>query len=127
MTPETAPDSTPVAADPADPVTAESAADDVPAGTEAKAKGADAARPQTTALYARRSRTPALGLWVLIAIAVGALIGVIAALATQTFWIAGIAYFAAIGALFIGMPLAAIAALVDARRNRSAPARSSRR
>jgi hypothetical protein len=73
---------------------------------------------QATTLYVRRGRTPALGFWVLLSILVGAVVGLIVAFVSGAGDLGGIAMFLAYGAMFVGIPLAAIAALVDALRHR---------
>lgn len=76
-----------------------------------------------TAVYVRRGRTPALGLWVVLALALGAVLGLVVGAVTGVNYLAGLAYFALCGAMFIGLPLAAIAALLDAIRARRLTAR----
>jgi hypothetical protein len=110
-------------ADPAtDPATDHAAEDPAPTrDPEAQAEPEDEEFPgldQATTLYVRRGRTPALGFWVLLSILVGAVVGLIVAFVSGAGDLGGIAMFLAYGAMFVGIPLAAIAALVDALRHR---------
>ena len=83
---------------------------------------ADPAASGTT-LYVRRGRTPTLGFWVALAILVPA----VAALFSAPFFdfadLSGVVNFVLVVAVFVGLPLAAIAAFVDARMHRDRPRR----
>lgn len=74
----------------------------------------DAEPADVTAIYVRHSRTPTLGFWVVLVVAVGALAGGIIGVVTGADTVGGIAYFAGSGVLFIGGPLALVVAIVDA-------------
>lgn len=65
-------------------------------------------------LLVRRRRTPALGLWVLLALAVPFLIGMIVAWSVEVRHLTGMLYFGVTAAVLIGFPLAMVAAIVDA-------------
>lgn len=75
--------------------------------------------PETTAVYVRRRRVPTLAFWVALAIFVGLVAGAITALVTGVGDIGSILYFAVTGGVFVGLPLALIAAIVDAVKHRS--------
>lgn len=72
-----------------------------------------------TSLYVRRRRTPTLGLWVTLAIALPALAALLSAPLFDFADISGVLNFMLVAAVFVGLPLAAIAALVDAIMHRS--------
>ncbi|MFC0675842.1 hypothetical protein [Brachybacterium hainanense] len=96
-------------------------ADPSPAGSapDAEDPAADPVPvPEGTVLLVRRERAPTLGFWVVLAMMVAAGIGVIAAVVTDTLFVSGILRFAATSAVFIGLPLAAIAAVADSVRHR---------
>lgn len=85
------------------------------AATEPAAEEADEPR---TALYVRRKRTPALGFWVLLSFLVP---GVLALLSVPLFGFGdarGVVNFVLLAMVVIGLPLAAIASSIDARRHR---------
>lgn len=65
-------------------------------------------------LLVRRRRTPALGLWVLLALAIPFLIGMVVAWSVEVRHLTGMLYFGVTAAVLIGFPLALIAAIVDA-------------
>lgn len=78
-------------------------------------------------ILVRRGRRPALGLWVLIALALPFVVGMIVAWCVDVRTPTGMLYFGFTGAVMLGLPLAAVAAYVDSladRRRRSAPASS---
>jgi len=86
-----------------------------PAGDESPATGRGGAR---TALYVRRRRTPALGFWVLLSFLVP---GVLALLSVPLFGfgdLRGVVNFVLLAMVVLGLPLAALASFVDARRHR---------
>lgn len=100
---------------------AEDTADATPAGDPTDADGAgeaeEAGSPRT-ALYVRRRRAPALGFWVLLCFLVP---GVLALLSVPLFGfgdLRGVVNFVILAMVVIGLPLAAIASFVDARRHR---------
>ncbi len=71
-----------------------------------------------TALYVRRRRAPALGFWVLLSFLVP---GILALLSVPLFGfgdLRGVVNFVLLAMVVIGLPLAAIASFVDARRHR---------
>ncbi|UEJ82222.1 hypothetical protein Bra3105_15470 [Brachybacterium halotolerans subsp. kimchii] len=78
-----------------------------------------AREPETTAVYVRRRRVPTLAFWVTLAILVGLVAGAITAFVTGVGDVGGILYFAVTGGVFVGLPLALIAAIVDAVAHRS--------
>ena len=87
-------------------------------GTPAEADGAGEAGSPRTALYVRRRRAPALGFWVLLSFLVP---GILALLSVPLFGfgdLRGVVNFVILAMVVIGLPLAAIASFVDARRHR---------
>ena len=101
----------------------EDAVDSAPTAdpTDADADGAgeaeEAGSPRT-ALYVRRRRAPALGFWVLLSFLVP---GILALLSVPLFGfgdLRGVVNFVILAMVVIGLPLAAIASFVDARRHR---------
>ena len=87
-------------------------------GTPAEADGAGEAGSPRTALYVRRRRATALGFWVLLSFLVP---GVLALLSVPLFGfgdLRGVVNFVLLAMVVIGLPLAAIASFVDARRHR---------
>lgn len=99
-------------------------ADGTPGAADATADGADeageaeeAGSPRT-ALYVRRRRAPALGFWVLLSFLVP---GILALLSVPLFGfgdLRGVVNFVLLAMVVIGLPLAALASFVDARRHR---------
>lgn len=65
-------------------------------------------------ILVRRRRTPALGFWVALALAVTFLTGIVVAWTVGVRHGAGMLYFGVVSAAFIGFPLAMVAAVVDA-------------
>ncbi|ASK67203.1 hypothetical protein CFK39_12495 [Brachybacterium avium] len=97
----------------------ESGADTAHSAGRGSAEPVDAfSETEVTSVYVRRRRTPTLGFWVALAILVPA----VAALLSAPFFdfadLSGVVNFMLVAAVFIGLPLAAIAALVDAIRHR---------
>lgn len=93
-------------------------ADGTPAEEDRTADGAGEAGSPRTALYVRRRRAPALGFWVLLSFLVP---GVLALLSVPLFGfgdLRGVVNFVLLAMVVIGLPLAAIASFVDARRHR---------
>ena len=93
-------------------------ADGTPAEADGTADGAGEAGSPRTALYVRRRRAPALGFWVLLSFLVP---GVLALLSVPLFGfgdLRGVVNFVLLAMVVIGLPLAAIASFVDARRHR---------
>lgn len=66
-----------------------------------------------TTILVRRGRTPTLGLWVTLALVVGAIAGAATALAAGVNDLSTTLYFAATGVFFVGLPLGAIAGIID--------------
>ncbi len=100
---------------------AEDAVDSAPTADPTDADGAgeaeEAGSPRT-ALYVRRRRAPALGFWVLLCFLVP---GILALLSVPLFGfgdLRGVVNFVILAMVVIGLPLAAIASFVDARRHR---------
>lgn len=98
---------------------AEDAVDSTPAAdpTDGAGEAEEAGSPRT-ALYVRRRRAPALGFWVLLSFLVP---GVLALLSVPLFGfgdLRGVVNFVLLAMVVIGLPLAAIASFVDARRHR---------
>lgn len=71
-----------------------------------------------TSVYVRRGRTPTLGFWVALAIIVPAVAALLSAPLFEFADLSGVLNFMLVAAVFVGLPLAAIAALVDAIRHR---------
>ena len=71
-----------------------------------------------TALYVRRRRTPALGFWVLLSFLVPGAAALIAAPLLQFGDLRGVVNFVILAMVVVGLPLAAIASFIDARRHR---------
>ena len=86
---------------------------------ENPADAAGPAGPGDTSLYVRRGRIPTLGFWVALALAVPA----VAALISAPFFdfpdLGGVVTFVLLAVVFVGLPLAAIAAVVDSLRHRT--------
>ncbi|MFC7463386.1 hypothetical protein [Brachybacterium sp. GCM10030252] len=74
--------------------------------------------PEATTLYVRRRRTPTLGFWVALALAVPAVVALVAAPLLPLEDAGSALNLVLLAVVFIGLPLAAIAALVDAIRHR---------
>ncbi|OFT63517.1 hypothetical protein HMPREF3159_02665 [Brachybacterium sp. HMSC06H03] len=100
---------------------AEDAVDSAPTADPTDADGAgeaEEAGSTRTALYVRRRRAPALGFWVLLSFLVP---GILALLSVPLFGfgdLRGVVNFVILAMVVIGLPLAAIASFVDARRHR---------
>lgn len=82
-------------------------------------ESAPAPESTSTSIYVRRGRTPTLGFWVALAIALPA----VAALISAPFFdfpdLGAVVNFVLMAAVMVGLPLAALAALIDAIRHRS--------
>lgn len=73
-------------------------------------------------LLVRRRRVPALGFWVTLALALSFVGGVVLAWTTSVRDVSGLLYFGVTAIFLVGLPLAAVAAVVDSlthRRGRS--------
>lgn len=85
--------------------------------TDGAGEAEEAGSPRT-ALYVRRRRAPALGFWVLLSFLVP---GILALLSVPLFGfgdLRGVVNFVLLAMVVIGLPLAALASFVDARRHR---------
>ncbi len=93
-------------------------------GGGSEQSGVDApGESEVTSLYVRRSRTPTLGFWVALALIAPALVALLGAPFFQFADISGVLNFMLVAVVFLGLPLAAIAALVDSLRHRRRPKR----
>ncbi|MEE1618986.1 hypothetical protein [Brachybacterium sp. J153] len=72
----------------------------------------------STAVFVRRGRTPALGLWVAICLAVPAVGALLASPFLGLPDLPSVLNLILLAIMFVGVPLAAIAALIDAIRHR---------
>ena len=103
-------------------------APDAPGSPEHPEGAADTSAPEAgetpsdsgdTSIYVRRGRTPTLGFWVALAIALPA----VAALISSPFFnfpdLGAVVNFVLLAAVLVGLPLAALAAVVDAIRHRA--------
>lgn len=86
--------------------------DDVPASADEESSAGD------TTVYVRRGRVPTLGFWVALAIIVPAVLALLSAPLFEFADISGVLNFMLVVAVFVGLPLAALAALIDAIRHR---------
>jgi hypothetical protein len=86
-----------------------------PEGGEEQAPAAEQA---PTAIYVRRGRTPALGFWVVLCFLVPAVAALLAAPFLQFGDLRGVVNFVLLARVVVGLPLAAIASFIDARRHR---------
>lgn len=84
------------------------------AGEQAKAT----AGPPETSIYVRRGRTPTLGFWVALAIALPAVAALISAPFFDFADLGGVLNFVLLAAVVVGLPLATIAAVIDSVRHR---------
>lgn len=85
---------------------------------DAPEPGETAAAPESTAVFVRRSRTPALGFWIVLCVAVPAIGALLAAPFLGLPDLPSFLNLALLAVMFVGVPLAAIASLVDAIRHR---------
>ena len=69
-----------------------------------------------TSVMVRRGRKPTLGMWVVLSLVVGALVGVIVALLAHVSDLSTTLYFAATGVFFVGLPIAAVFGIADSIR-----------
>ncbi|MDO5661652.1 MAG: hypothetical protein Q4G40_03065 [Brachybacterium sp.] len=69
-----------------------------------------------TVLIRRTRRTPTLAFWVIVCVGIGAVVGILTGLITGGPSIPALLYFAVIGVLAVGAPLALIASIVDGAR-----------
>lgn len=111
-------------------------AESVPSAAAAPATGSSPSDEETSggspagtgdvAVYVRRGRTPTLGFWVAIAIALPVVAGLVIAPLLGIGTLNGILNFMLVAGVFVGLPLAAIVCLVDAMRQRSRRPRAPR-
>jgi len=99
--------------DPAD------AADAAPADDPADAADTADESEGSTSFYVRRSRVPTLGFWVALAIAIPIVVALVVSPFLNFGDLTAVANFVLVAAVFVGIPLAAVAAAVDAFRHRS--------
>lgn len=103
-----------------------------PAGVADAAEPTDATdsealdRSADTSIYVRRGRVPALGFWIVLAIAVPAVLALISSPFFGFADLGGVVNFVLLAAVFVGLPLAAIAAAIDAYMQRSSAKRGHR-
>ncbi|MDN5821716.1 MAG: HNH endonuclease, partial [Brachybacterium sp.] len=90
-----------------------------PEGSGTEDRTTDDVQPESevTSLYVRRGRTPTLGFWVALAIVAPAVAALLSAPLFDFADLSGVLNFMLVAAVFVGLPLAAIAALVDAIRH----------
>lgn len=86
---------------------------DSPDGVE----GAERSEGETS-IYVRRGRTPTLSFWVTIALAVPGVVALFSAPFLDFADLGGVFTFILLAVLFVGLPLAAIAAVIDSVRHR---------
>lgn len=98
-------------ADPEQPIDPEQPAD--PEGHADRA-AQPAPSPDGEVLLVRRRRTPALGFWVLLALLVAFIGGMVTAWVVDIRYLTGMLYFGVTAAVLIGAPLALLAAIIDA-------------
>ncbi|WP_193104825.1 hypothetical protein [Brachybacterium sp. FME24] len=115
----------PVEPDPVEPDPVETVNDPVeldsvePEGPEDRPEGAT-----DTSVYVRRSRTPTLGFWVALVIVVPAVVALVISPFLDFVDLGGVVNFVLLTAVFVGVPLAAVAAGIDAFVHRSSGRRS---
>ncbi len=71
-----------------------------------------------TSVYVRRGRTPTLAFWVTLALAVPGVVALFSAPFLDFADLGGVFTFVLLAVLFVGLPLAAIAAVIDSVRHR---------
>lgn len=80
---------------------------------------ADRPEDEITAVYVRRRRTPTLGFWVILALLAPAVAALLLSPLFAFDDLSGVLNFMLLAAVVVGLPLAAIACLVDAIRHRT--------
>ncbi|MGO2605917.1 MAG: hypothetical protein ACTH8V_02295 [Brachybacterium tyrofermentans] len=95
------------------------AADAAPADDPTDAADAADESEGSTSFYVRRSRVPTLGFWVALAIAIPIVVALVVSPFLNFGDLTAVANFVLVAAVFVGIPLAAVAAAVDAFRHRS--------
>lgn len=95
------------------------AADAAPADDPADAADTADESEGSTSFYVRRSRVPTLGFWVALAIAIPIVVALVVSPFLNFGDLTAVANFVLVAAVFVGIPLAAVAAAVDAFRHRS--------
>lgn len=90
-----------------------------PERAERPAPGADDGNSNgDTSVYVRRGRTPTLAFWVALALAVPGIVALFSAPFLDFADLGGVFTFVLLAVLFVGLPLAAIAAVIDSIRHR---------
>lgn len=107
----------PAPASPASPTAPAPASPASPAAEE-PGRAEERAADGTTAIYVRRSRRPSLLFWVLLALLVPTLLGFLIAPLLGIADLGSMLNLGLLAGLFVGVPLAAAAAAVDAVRHR---------
>ncbi|MGO2772177.1 MAG: hypothetical protein ACTIB2_02115 [Brachybacterium tyrofermentans] len=95
------------------------AADAAPADDPTDAADTADESEGSTSFYVRRSRVPTLGFWVALAIAIPIVVALVVSPFLNFGDLTAVANFVLVAAVFVGIPLAAVAAAVDAFRHRS--------
>lgn len=72
----------------------------------------------STSFYVRRSRVPTLGFWVALALVIPVVVALVVSPFLNFGDLSGVFTFVLVSAVFVGIPLAAVAAAVDAFRHR---------
>jgi hypothetical protein len=88
------------------------------AAEDAEAGSAAAEDDGRTTIYVRRKRTPALGFWVVLAFVVPAVLALLSVPLFAFGDLRGIVNFVLLAMVVVGLPLAALASFIDARRHR---------
>lgn len=104
--------------------TTDASPDDTAEATSASSADESTADPAdesagSTSFYVRRNRVPTLGFWVALAIAVPIVVALVVSPFLNFGDLTAVANFVLVAAVFVGIPLAAVAAAVDAFRHRS--------
>lgn len=73
-------------------------------------------QPEGAVVLVRRSRKLSLGGWIVVCLALGIVAGIVTALVAGVNDLSTILYFGATGLFFVGLPLGAIAGIVDGIR-----------
>lgn len=89
-----------------------------PATPERAERPAPGADDGDTSVYVRRGRTPTLAFWVALALAVPGIVALFSAPFLDFADLGGVFTFVLLAVLFVGLPLAAIAAVIDSIRHR---------
>ena len=103
---------------PASPGESPAAPDEVAAGPAGEEESVPSPESSRTAIYVRRGRTPALGFWVLLSFVVPAIVALLVVPLFQFGDLRVVVNFVLLAMVVVGLPLAAIASFIDARRHR---------